>query len=122
MAQIILEDLDPAIAQQLETLAQQNGRTLQEEAKILLAEAVAAATKAELTEEEIIERGILLMERQMRDHARKMGQPVEPERSITEADRVKIRETLEQLKQLKQLGISLGGLSIREAREEGRRY
>jgi plasmid stability protein len=122
MTQIILEDLDPAIAQQLEALAQQHGRTLQEEAKVLLTDAVVAATKPKLTEEEKIERGILLMEKQMRDHARKMGQPVEPERPITEEDRVKIRETLEQLKQLKQLGISLGGLSIREAREEGRRY
>jgi plasmid stability protein len=122
MTQIILEDLDPAIAQKLETLAQQHGRTLQEEAKILLTEAVVAVTKPKLTEEETIERGILLMRKQMREHAQKMGQPVEPERPITDADRAQIRKTLEQLKQLKQLGISLGGLSIREAREEGRRY
>jgi plasmid stability protein len=122
MTQIILADLDPAIAQQLEALAQQHGRTLQEQAKILLTEAVAATTKPVLTEEEITERKILLMRKQMRDHAQKMGQPVEPERPITDADRAQIRKTLEQLKQLKQLGISLGGLSIREAREEGRRY
>lgn len=122
MTPIILDDLDPAIAQQLETLAQQHGRTIQEQAKILLTEAVATATKPQLSEEEITERKLVLMRKQMREHAQKMGKPVEPEQPITDAERAQIRKTLQQIKELKQRGISLGGLSIREAREEGRRY
>jgi hypothetical protein len=95
---------------------------LQEEAKILLPEAVVAAAKPQLTEEEITERKLMLMRKQMREHAQKMGQPVEPERPITDAERAQIRKTLQQVKELKQRGISLGGLSIREAREEGRQH
>ncbi|MCU0566175.1 MAG: hypothetical protein MUF49_06220 [Oculatellaceae cyanobacterium Prado106] len=122
MSQVIIDNLDPEILQQLEALAKQHDRPLAEEAKAILTQAIIATAPPYPPEEEAIARGILSMEKQMRDHAQKMGQPIEPERPITEKDREQIRKTLEELKQLKQLGLSLGGLSIREAREEGRRY
>jgi plasmid stability protein len=121
MAQIILDNLDPAIAQQLEILAQQHGRTLQEEAKILLTEAVVAVTKPVLTEEEITERKFLLMEQQLKDHARKMGKAIEPTPPRSPEEQQRLGSAFQGLKELRKK-MSLGGFSIREAREEGRRY
>ncbi|MDX2229768.1 MAG: hypothetical protein NW220_09030 [Leptolyngbyaceae cyanobacterium bins.349] len=56
------------------------------------------------------------MRKQMEDHARKLGKPIEPA-----TDRRDLSTVIEGFRQIRQ-NTSLQGTSIREMREEGRRY
>ncbi|RUR83040.1 hypothetical protein ACF3DV_29820 [Chlorogloeopsis fritschii PCC 9212] len=74
------------------------------------------------SEEEIIQRKSALMLQQIARHAQVKGKSVDQLMSTStrwnEQELVEIKARLKELKK----EMTLGGLSIREAREEGRRY
>lgn len=121
MTKIVLEDLDSVIIERLKARAQKHGRSMLAEVKVILQQVTEAETKANLSKDEIIQRKSALMLQQLERHAHKMGNRVDlpitiPRRS--EQELVKIKARLKELKQ----GMSLGELSILQAREEGRSY
>lgn len=121
MTQIILENLDPFIVEQLKTRAQNHGRSLEAEVKAILQQVTGLATKPKLNEDDIIKRKSALILQQIEHHAQNTGKSVDSEINLpyrNEQELVAIKARLKELKK----GMSLGGLSIREAREEGRRY
>ncbi|WP_228036808.1 FitA-like ribbon-helix-helix domain-containing protein [Cuspidothrix issatschenkoi] len=121
MSQIILEDLEPLIIERLHSRAQKNGRSLQAEVKAILKQVAELEISSHLSEAEIIERKSALMLQQMERYGQKMGKSIQPEINISSEQKQNLLRNKSQLNQLKQK-ISLGGLSIREAIEEGRRY
>lgn len=121
MPQIILEDLEPLIIERLQSRAQKHGRSLQAEVKAILKQVAELEINSHLSSEEIIERKSALMLQQMENHAQKMAKSIQPQINISSEQKQDLLRNKAQLNQLKQK-ISLGGLSIREGREEGRRY
>ena len=121
MTQIVLGDLDPVIIERLKARAQKHGRSLQAEVKAILQQVAEVETKSNLFEDEIIQRKSALMLEQIESYAQKIGKPIEPQISSSAKKGQELVEIKARLKELKK-GMSLGGLSIREAREEGRRY
>jgi plasmid stability protein len=122
MNQIVLEDLDPIIIKRLKARAQKHGRSLQTEVKTILQQVTEAETKkSNFSEDEIIQRKSDLILQQIARHAQARSKPVHPSVTIpmrwSEEELVQVKARLKELKK----GMSLGGLSIREAREEGRR-
>ncbi len=71
--------------------------------------------------DEIIQRKSALMLQQIESHAHKLGKSVHPKINIPIRSQQELIEIKARLKELKQ-GISLKGLSIQQAREEGRKY
>ncbi len=121
MTQIILEDIDPFIVEQLKTRAQNHGRSLEAEVKAILQQVTQISNKPKLNEDDIIKHKSALILQQIERHARNMGKSVDSEINLpykNEQELVSIKARLKELKK----GMSLGGLSIREAREEGRRF
>ncbi|MFB2877201.1 FitA-like ribbon-helix-helix domain-containing protein [Floridanema aerugineum] len=110
MAQVIIEDLDSEVIEKLQMLAQRNGRSLQAELKHIL-ETAASST---LSKEEIILKKAEKMRQQIAYHA---GQDIS---ELPPIDREKALQKLAELKEIKK--ISSTGMSIREMREEGRRF
>ncbi len=121
MTQIILEGLDPLIIEYLQSRAQKYGRSLQAEVKAILKQVAELEINSHLCPEEIIERKSFLMLQQMERHAQKTGKSIQTQINISEEQKQELLQNRDKLNQIKQR-ISLDGLSIREAREEGRRY
>lgn len=113
MAQVIIEDLDPGVLEKLEARALENGRSLQAELKHIL-ETAASAPRRIADDMEITIKRAEKMREQIAIHA---GLDITKLKPI---DREKALMALAKLKALKKL--SLGGMSIREMREEGRRF
>jgi plasmid stability protein len=123
MTKIILEDLDPIIIETLKTRAEKHGNSLQAEIKTILQQVIQAeAEKIKSSEDEIIQQKSVLMLQQIENHARLNGKEINSFSNvaiiINEPELLEIKNQLKELKQ----EMSLGELSIREAREEGRRY
>ncbi|WP_255427028.1 hypothetical protein [Sphaerospermopsis sp. LEGE 00249] len=123
MTKIILEDLDPMIIETLKTRAEKHGNSLQAEIKTILQQVIQAeAEKIKSSEDEIIQQKSVLMLQQIENHARLNGKEINSFSNVaTIINEPELLEIKNQLKELKQ-EMSLGELSIREAREEGRRY
>ncbi|GAB1538903.1 hypothetical protein NUACC21_15670 [Scytonema sp. NUACC21] len=121
MAQIILENTDPVIIEKLKFRAQKHGRSLLEEVKCILQQATEVEIKANLSKDEIIQRKSALMLQQIERHAHKVGKSGHPQINIPIRSQQELIVTKNRLKELKK-GISLKGLSIQQAREEGRKY
>ncbi|BAZ82581.1 hypothetical protein PN497_21250 [Sphaerospermopsis kisseleviana CS-549] len=123
MTKIILEDLDPIIIETLKTRAEKHGNSLQAEIKTILQQVIQAeAEKIKSSEDEIIQQKSVLMLQQIENHARLNGKEINSFSNVaTIINEPELLEIKNQLKELKQ-EMSLGELSIREAREEGRRY
>lgn len=113
MAQVIIEDLDQAVLEKLEARALENGRSLQAELKHIL-QTAASAPPPIPDDLEIAIKKAEKMREQIAIHA---GLDITKLKPI---DRQKALMALTKLKALKKL--SLGGMSIREMREEGRRF
>lgn len=123
MTKIILEDLDPIIIETLKTRAEKHGNSLQAEIKTILQQVIQAeAEKIKSSEDEIIQQKSVLMLQQIENHARLNGKEINSFSNvaiiINEPELLEIKNKLKELKK----EMSLGELSIREAREEGRRY
>lgn len=123
MTQIILEDLDPIIIETLKTRAEKHGNSLQAEIKTILQQVIQAeAEKIKSSEDEIIQQKSVLMLQQIENYARLNGKEINSFSNvaiiINEPELLEIKNKLKELKK----EMSLGELSIREAREEGRRY
>jgi plasmid stability protein len=121
MTQIILEGLDPLILECLENRAQKHGHSLQAEVKSILKQVAELEIKSHLSPEKIIQLKSALMLQQIEHHDQKMGRSVQSPINISEDRKQELLRTKAKLDQLKQK-ISLGGLSISEAKAEGRRY
>jgi len=121
MTQILLEGLDPLVIECLQSRAQKHGRSLQAEVKAILNQVAELEINHHLSSEEIILRKSALMLQQMEHHAQTMGKSIEPQINLSENQKQELLKNKDKLNQIKQR-ISLGGLSIREAREEGSRY
>ncbi|MFM5983129.1 MAG: FitA-like ribbon-helix-helix domain-containing protein [Sphaerospermopsis kisseleviana] len=123
MTKIILEDLDPMIIETLKTRAEKHGNSLQAEIKTILQQVIQAeAEKIKSSEDGIIQQKSVLMLQQIENHARLNGKEINSFSNVaTIINEPELLEIKNQLKELKQ-EMSLGELSIREAREEGRRY
>lgn len=123
MTKIILEDLDPIIIETLKTRAEKHGNSLQAEIKTILQQVIQAeAEKIKSSEDGIIQQKSVLMLQQIENHARLNGKEINSFSNVaTIINEPELLEIKNQLKELKQ-EMSLGELSIREAREEGRRY
>jgi plasmid stability protein len=130
MTKLIIHNLKPDILQRLAALAKRHDRPLEEEVRAILTQAVMAihetplAANENLSEEEL-ERHVLHMEQQMRDHARKLGQSVDDTPWRSPEEQQKIEAALEGLRELRQHisnEAKSDQLSIRQMREEGRRY
>lgn len=121
MTKIVLEDLDSVIIERLKARAQKHGRSMLAEVKVILQQVTEAETKANLSKDEIIQRKSALMLQQIERHAHTMGKGIHLPISIPRRSEQELVEIKTRLKELKQ-GMSLGGLSIRQAREEGLKY
>lgn len=110
MAQFIIEDLDSEVIEKLNLLAQKNGRSLQAELKYILEKAASSS----LSKDEIILKKAEKMRQQIAHHA---GQDIS---ELSPINREKALQKLAELKEIKK--ISSTGMSIREMREEGRRF
>jgi plasmid stability protein len=121
MNPIILDDLDPNIIQWLNSRAQKHGHSLQAEVKSILQQLTVAKTKeVKLFADDIIQRKADLMLQQIKIHSESIDKNMtELMESSTGNNQQKLLEIKAKLKELKP-GISLGNLSIREARELGR--
>lgn len=115
MAQILIEDLDPGLIERLEALARTHGRTLSAELKHIL-ETAAPAPAPDLPDN--VEATIKMAEKMREQMARHAG--CDPAQ-LPPLDRERAAAALERLKALRKT-ISPGGISIREMREEGRRF
>ncbi|KYC43281.1 hypothetical protein WA1_14415 [Scytonema hofmannii PCC 7110] len=71
--------------------------------------------------DKIIQRKSALMLQQIESHAHKLGKSVHPQIHLPIRTQQELIEIKARLKELKK-GISLKGLFIRQAREEGRKY
>lgn len=58
---------------------------------------------------------------QIKSHAQKMGKQIDTQKDFKQVNKQELYKIKTQLKELR-TDFSLGGLSIRKAREEGRRY
>lgn len=112
MAQFIIEDLDSEVIERLKVLAQRNGRSLQAELKHIL-ETAASST---LSKEEIILKKAEKMRQQITNHAASKGIEIKPIEKKSDAN-----EVIQGFRELRNK-IPLDGMSIREMREEGRRF
>lgn len=110
MAQFLIEDLDSEVIEKLNLLAQKNGRSLQAELKHILEKAALSS----LSKDEIILKKAEKMRQQIINHA---GQDIS---ELPLINREKALQKLAELKEIKK--ISSTGMSIREMREEGRRF
>ena len=121
MNPINLDDLDPNIIQWLNSRAQKHGNSLQAEVKSILQQLTVAKTKeVKLFADDIIQRKADLMLQQIKIHSQSIDKNMtELMESSTGNNQQKLLEIKAKLKELKP-GISLGNLSIREARELGR--
>jgi plasmid stability protein len=106
MVNFFVEDLDSGIMERLQARAQQHGRSLQAEVKAILQQVIEKEPKSNLSTDAIIKQKSALMLQQIESHAQKMNKQIDTQKGLKELRK----------------DISLGGLSIREAREEGRRY
>lgn len=121
MVNFFVEDLDSAIIERLQARAQQHGRSLQAEVKAILQQVIETDTKSSLSTDEIINQKSALMLQQIKEHTQKMGKHIGTKIDLKQVNEQELDKIKTQLKKLKK-EMSLGGLSIREAREEGRRY
>ncbi len=78
-------------------------------------------TESDLPTDEIIKQKSALMLQQLQHHTEKMGKLLDTKNDLKQVNSQELEKIKTQLKELKR-GMSLGGLSIREAREEGQRY
>lgn len=117
MAQLIIEDLDPEVLEKLEAIAKKNGRSLQSELKHILA--VAAQLEPDIPHRwETIRKKADLMRQQIINHAPSRGVEIKPRSKKYDSD---VAATIEGFRELRKK-ISPDGMSIREMREEGRRF
>ncbi|AFZ56056.1 hypothetical protein H6G54_18445 [Anabaena cylindrica FACHB-243] len=118
MNPIILEDLDPNIIQWLNSRAQKHGNSLQAEVKSILQQLTVAKTEeVKLFADDIIQCKADLMLQQIKIHSQSnMNELMETSTRNNQQELLEIKAKLKELKP----GISLGNLSIREARELGR--
>ncbi|MTJ52145.1 hypothetical protein FJR38_05405 [Anabaena sp. UHCC 0253] len=119
MNPIILDDLDPNIIEWLKSRAQKHGHSLQAEVKSILQQLTVAKTKeVKLFAEDIIQRKADLMLQQIHSQSidNNMTELMETSTINNQQELLEIKAKLKELKP----GISLGNLSIREARELGR--
>lgn len=121
MATITIENISPELVERLETLADQHGRSLQEELKQILE--LAAPTPPPPRIEwnptpEQIEKIVKMAEGMREQLAHNAGIDVA---TLQPLDRERVATALGRLKSLKRT-ISSAGMSIREMREEGRRF
>ena len=121
MAKLIIEDLDPLLIERLAERARKNGRSLQSELKQILETSTPNQALKPLPWEptpEYIETLIKkaeLMAQQLASHSGfDCGE-------ITQFDREKTLKAIKKLQSLRNT-ISPGQMSIREMREEGRRF
>ncbi|NJR61128.1 MAG: hypothetical protein HC769_21235 [Cyanobacteria bacterium CRU_2_1] len=118
MAEIIIQDIDPSVLQQLETLAKSHGRSLQVEIKHILEFVAQGQICLPLEEFEVAYQKALQMQKQLETYRR---EPISFENRQMNSSLNPV-VVMEQLKSLKQTIPSFQGLSIREAIEEGRRF
>jgi len=104
MTKIVIEDLDSQVLEALEARALKHNRTLGAELKIILEE---AAKKEDIGDYDVIS---MLQQIQSKTHDRVS---LKPKRDLN-----KVKEEFKKLRET----TSLEGLSIREMREEGRRF
>lgn len=112
MAQFIIEDLDEAVIERLEVLAKEHGRSLQAELKHILETAVSASPS--LSRDETTLQQAEKMRQQIARHA---GMDIS---KLPPIDREKALHQLAKMRASRK--ILPGGMSIREMREEGRRF
>ncbi|NER32768.1 MAG: hypothetical protein F6J93_01590 [Oscillatoria sp. SIO1A7] len=120
MATITIEDISPELIERLEVLADRHGRSLQEELRQILEVAAPTPPPARIewnATPEQIEKIVKMAEGMREQLAHNAGIDVA---TLKPLDRDSIATGLERLKALKK--ISLEGMSIREMREEGRRF
>jgi antitoxin FitA len=118
MAQIIIEDLDPEAIAKLEALAKEHGRSLQSELKHILETAAQSQTDNLANEWEVIRKKADLMQQQIINHAAARGIEIKPPAKKSESD---VAATIEAFRAIRGKTPSCG-MSIREMREEGRRF
>ncbi|MFB2917760.1 FitA-like ribbon-helix-helix domain-containing protein [Aerosakkonema funiforme] len=116
MAQLTIEDLDPALLEKLEALAKEHGRSLQAELKHILETATRSQTNNLADDWEAIRKKADLMRQQIIAHAASKGINIEPPEKKSDPT-----EVIKQFRLLRGK-ISAGDMSIREMREEGRRF
>lgn len=121
MVNFFVEDLDSGILERLQARALQHGRSLEAEVKAILQQVIEKDPKLNLSKDAIIKQKSILMLQQMESHAQKMNQQINTQEDFKQVNKQELYKIKTQLKELRK-DISLGGLSIREAREEGRRY
>ena len=121
MNPIILDDLDPNIIEWLKSRAQKHGNSLQAEVKSILQQLTVAKTEeVKLFADDIIQCKTDLMLQQIQIHSQSIDNNMtEIMKSSTGNNQQELLAIKAKLKELKP-GISLGNLSIREARELGR--
>lgn len=112
MAQFLIEDLDSEVIERLQVLAQKNGRSLQAELKHILEKAASSS----LSKDEIILKKTEKMRQQIINHAAYKGIEIKPIEKKSDAN-----EIIQGFRELRNK-IPLDGMSIREMREEGRRF
>lgn len=114
MAEIVIENLEPLVIERLEARARQRGRTLQAELKQILEEA--SQDKCSIGDElEILRQKAFLMSQQIVSHSCSETKEVKLGESENLSKAIAFLNTLKQT-------ISPGEMSIREMREEGRRF
>lgn len=118
MNPIILDNLDPNIIEWLKSRAQKHGNSLQAEVKSILQQLTVAETEeVKLFAYDIIQRKADLMLQQIKIHSQSIDNNMtEIMESWTGNNQQELLEIKAKLKELKP-GISLGNLSISEARE-----
>ena len=114
MAEIVIENLEPLVIERLEARARQRGRTLQGELKEILEEASKDGCSIPDDLENVRQKAFL-MSQQIASHASLDKKEVKPAES---ADLSKAIAFLNAIKKT----LSAGDISIREMREEGRRF
>jgi plasmid stability protein len=114
MAEIVVENLEPLVIERLEARARQRGRTLQAELKQILEEA--SQNECSIADEvETLRQKAFLMSKQIASHSGLEITEVKPGESENVSKAIAVLNTLKQT-------ISPGEMSIREMREEGRRF
>lgn len=114
MAQVIIEDLDPGVLEKLEAIAKENGRSLQAELKQIL-ETAASAPRRIPDRWEVLKKKADLMRQQIARAKSGITEPSPPEKQLDAA------AVIEGFRALRKK-ISFSKMSIREMREEGRRF
>ncbi|BAZ12397.1 hypothetical protein NIES4071_42280 [Calothrix sp. NIES-4071] len=116
MVNFVVEDLDSGIIERLQARAQQHGRSLQAEVKAILQQVIETDTKSSLSTDEIIYQKSALMLQQIKEHIQKTGKDVNTNNALKQVNKQGLDKRKTQFKELRK-EISLGDLSIREARE-----